>query len=304
METVLILIKQVLIMYALMFIGFLAYKKKFLSDQGAKDIGKILLNIVVVSVIISNLYVEKTPEKTVELLSSSFISLICMALSIFISYLIFHKNNRIAEFACSFSNAGFIGIPLAQATFGNHAVFYLTAMLVLVALLQWTYGVYTITDDKRYIDLKKVIRNPIVIAVIIGIILYITKIKIPVIVTDLFGIINSLNTPLAMFVSGVYLAQSDLLSMLKKKDVYFICLIRLIVIPLVILLVFRFLPLGNNTIKLAVLLAGACPCGANVAIFAQQYDCDYKKGIEYVCVSTLLSILTIPFIIYLATLFF
>lgn len=304
MEIVLTLIRQVLIMYALMFIGYFSYRKKFLSDEGARDIGKILLNIVICTVIISNLYVEKTPEKTAELLSSSLFSLLCMALSIMVSYLIFHRKNRIAEFACAFSNAGFIGIPLVQATFGNSAVFYLSAMLVLVSLLQWTYGVYTITDNRKYIDLKKVIRNPIVISVIIGVILYITQIKIPVIVTDLFGIINGINTPLAMFVSGVYLAQSDLLAMLKKKDVYLVCFIRLIVIPLAIMLVFRFLPVGNTTIKLAVLLAGACPCGANVAIFAQLYDCDYKKGIEYVCVSTLLSILTVPFIIYLATLLF
>ena len=304
MEIVLILIRQVLIMYALMFIGFLSYKKKFLSDEGARDIGKILLNIVICTVIISNLYVEKTPEKTSELLSSSLFSLLCMALSITISYLIFHKKNRIAEFACAFSNAGFIGIPLVQATFGSSAVFYLSAMLVLVSLLQWTYGVYTITDNKKFIDLKKVIRNPIVISVFIGIILYVTQIKIPVIVTDLFSIINSINTPLAMFVSGVYLAQSDLLSMLKKKDVYVISFIRLIIIPLVIMVVFRFLPFADTNIKLAILLAGACPCGANVAIFAQLYDCDYKKGIEYVCVSTLLSILTIPLIIYLATLLF
>ena len=112
MEIVLTLIRQVLIMYALMFIGYFSYRKKFLSDEGARDIGKILLNIVICTVIISNLYVEKTPEKTAELLSSSLFSLLCMALSIMVSYLIFHRKNRIAEFACAFSNAGFIGIRL------------------------------------------------------------------------------------------------------------------------------------------------------------------------------------------------
>ena len=63
MEIVKILLVQVLIMYILMFIGYMAYKKKMLSDQGTKDIGKILLNIAIPIVVISNFCVEKTPEK-------------------------------------------------------------------------------------------------------------------------------------------------------------------------------------------------------------------------------------------------
>ncbi len=300
MDLVLILINQVLIMYILMFIGYMAYKRKLLSDQGTRDLGKILLNIAIPIVVISNFCVEKTSEKTGELLSSILISAVCMAISIIVAYLFFHKRDRIAEFASAFSNAGFIGIPLVQATFGEHAVFYISMMIVLVNLLQWTYGVYTITDEKKYINLKAVAKNPIVVSVLIGLIIYFSGIRMPSIVSRLFTIIGNLNTPLAMLVSGVYLAQSNLPDMLKKKDVYYVCFVRLIVVPLAILMIFRFLPFGNTTIKMAILLAGACPVGSNVAIFAQQYDKDYKKGIEYVCVSTILSILSLPLVMLAA----
>ena len=300
MELVVILINQVLIMYILMFIGYMAYKRKLLSDQGTKDIGKILLNIAIPIVVISNFCVQKTPEKTAELFSSILMSFICMALSIAVAYLFFHKKDRIGEFAVAFSNAGFIGIPLVQATFGDHAVFYISMMIVLVNFLQWTYGVYTITDEKKYINLKVVAKNPIVISVLIGLIIYFSGITMPAIVSRLFTIIGNLNTPLAMLVSGVYLAQSDLKGMIKKLNIYYVCLIRLIVVPLVVMLIFRLLPFGNNTIKMAILLAAACPVGSNVAIFAQQFNKDYKKGIEYVCISTLLSILSLPLVILAA----
>lgn len=301
MEIVTILIKQVLIMYILMFIGYVSYKKDLLSDQGTKDLGKILLNIAVPAVVISNFCIERTAEKTAELFSSLLISLICMGLSILVSYLVFHKKDRIGEFAAAFSNAGFIGIPLVQATFGSSGVFYISMMIVLIAFLQWSFGVYTITDDKSYIDLKKVIKSPTVIAVAIGTIIYFSGIRIPTIASSVLSIISGLNTPLAMLVSGVYLAQSDLISMIRKKNVYFLCFIRLIVIPLVIMCIFRFLPLGNSAIKMAILLAAACPVGSNVAIFAQQYDKDYRRGIEYVCISTLLSIITLPLVMFLAS---
>lgn len=302
MEIVGLLLKQVLIMFALMGVGYIAYGKKWITDQGTKDIGKLLLNVAIPVIVISNFCVERTAAKTQDLLSSAALSILCMLISIVLSVLIFHKSDRIAEFSSAFSNAGFIGIPLVQATFGSGAVFYISIMIVLINLLQWTYGVFTITDDKSVMDLKKVATNPIVISVLIGLVLYFGNIKLPSTVSSLFTSISSINTPLAMFSSGVYLAQSDLLGMLRKKQVYFVSFIRLLLIPLVITAVFRFLPFGSEELKLAILCAAACPVGSNVAIFAQQYDKDYKSGVEYVCVSTLLSILTLPLIVYIATL--
>ena len=302
MEILNVLIKQVVIMYILIFLGYYAYKRKLISDQGSKDIGKILLNIAIPIVVISNFCVERTVEKTNDLFFSIIISIICMFIAVLISMLIFHSKNRIDEFSAAFSNAGFIGIPLVQATFGSNAVFYISMMIVLVNLLQWTYGVYTITDDKKYINVKKILKNPIVISVFIGVILFFLNIKLPLVLTSVFNSIGNINSPLAMLVSGVYLAQSDLLSMIKKKDVYFVSFVRLLLIPIVCAVVLRFIPLGSIELRLAILLACAAPVGSNVAIFASQYDKDYKKGIENVCISTLLCILTLPIIMYIATL--
>jgi len=302
MDLLTVLIKQVLIMYILIFVGYYAYKKKLISDQGSKDIGNILLNIAIPVVVISNFCIERTAEKTNDLIYSIIVSTLCMSMAILIAVLIFHKRNRIDEFSAAFSNAGFIGIPLVQATFGSDAVFYISMMIVLVNLLQWTYGVYTITDDKKYINAKMVIKNPIVLAVFIGVILFFLNIKLPEVVSNVFSIIGNINSPLAMIVSGVYLAQSDLLTIIKKKEVYFVSFVRLLLIPFACVLLLKLIPLGSVELRLAILLACGAPVGSNVAIFASQYDKDYKKGIENVCVSTLLCIITLPLIMYLANL--
>ena len=304
MEIVTILIKQVFIMFVLMAIGFVAYRKQILSNQGTKDIGKLLLNVAIPMIVISNFCVEKSAEKTAELFESALLSFLCMALSVAFAYLAYHKKDRIAEFSAAFSNAGFIGIPLVQAIFGSGAVFYISVMIVLINVLQWTYGVYTITDDKSVMDFKKIMKNPLILSVGIGIVIYFLNIRLPKIAMDIISSISAINTPLAMIVSGVYLAQSDLLNAMRKKDAWLLSLSRLIVIPLIVMLVFRFLPFGSTAMKLSILLAGACPVGSNVAVFAQQYDKDYRKGVEYVCVSTLLSILTLPLVIFVANLLF
>ena len=304
MEIVTILIKQVFIMFVLMAIGFVAYRKQILSNQGTKDIGKLLLNVAIPMIVISNFCVEKSAEKTAELFESALLSFLCMALSVAFAYLAYHKKDRIAEFSAAFSNAGFIGIPLVQAIFGSGAVFYISVMIVLINVLQWTYGVYTITDDKSVMDFKKIMKNPLILSVGIGIVIYFLNIRLPKIAMDIISSISAINTPLAMIVSGVYLAQSDLLNAMRKKDAWLLSLSRLIVIPLIVMLVFRFLPFGGTAMKLSILLAGACPVGSNVAVFAQQYDKDYRKGVEYVCVSTLLSILALPLVIFIANLLF
>ena len=51
---------------------------------------------------------------------------------------------------------------------------------------------------------------------------------------------------------------------------------------------------------LAVYLAAATPVGANICVFAQQYDCDYEFSVVTVCLSTLLSVVTVPAMVLLA----
>ena len=164
-----------------------------------------------------------------------------------------------------------------------------------------TTAVYTITDDRKFINVDKIIKNPIVISVFIGLIVFALNIKMPEIVNTFFNYISAINTPLAMMVCGVYLAQSDIVNIFKRKHVYIVSLVRLVIIPLITIVVLRFIPLGNITMKLSILLACSAPVGANVAIFASLFDKDYKRGIENVCVSTFLCIITLPLIMYIAS---
>ena len=297
-----ILFQQVLIMYILMFFGYFAYKKKLLSDQGSKELGNILVSVVIPVIVISNFCIEKTDEKVIELINATIITFICMIICFIISIAIFHSKNRIDEFSSAFSNAGFIGIPLVQSIFGQNAVFYISILIVLVGVFQWTYGVYTITDDRKFINIKKIFTNPIMISVFIGLLIFSLNMKLPAIVFNVFSYISAINTPLAMMVCGVYLAQSDILNIIKKKHVYIVSLVRLIIIPLVTIVILSIIPLGNTTMKLSILLACSAPVGANVAIFASLFNKDYKRGIENVCVSTLLCIITLPIVMYIASL--
>ena len=103
-----------------------------------------------------------------------------------------------------------------------------------------------------------------------------------------------MNTPLAMIILGTYLANMSWKELFQEKSAYVCTFIRLIVIPAVTLIVFCLLPAGATEIKAVVLIACCTPVGANIAIFARQYDKDYRLAVVTVCLTTILSIVTVP----------
>ena len=294
-----ILLRQIAIMALLAAVGVYLSRKGFLSPQGTKDLGAILLRVIIPCVIVKSYITEFSRERLLELALSAGLTLIGFILAMVISYLVFGKRRRLENFAASFCNAGFIGIPLAQAIIGEEGVFYIAASVALLNLFQWTYGVYIMADRKDAISAKTIAKNPVVIAIVIGVVLFVSQIPAPGIVTSTLGYIAGMNTPIAMILMGTYLAKLPLKKLLDKRA-YGCVLFRLVIIPAVILLVFWVLPVSNADIALAAFLAAATPVGANICVFAQQYDCDYEFSVVTVCLSTLLSVITVPLLVSFA----
>lgn len=296
---ILILLRQIAIMALLMAVGIYLSRKGFLSPQGTKDLGAILLRIIIPCVIVKSYITTYSRERLLELALSAGLALVAFILAMGIAYLVYGKRRRIENFASAFCNAGFIGIPLAQAVIGDEGVFYMAASVALLNLFQWTYGVYIMTDRRDSISAKTIAKNPVVIAIVIGIALFLSRLPVPAIVTSTLGYIAGMNTPVAMILMGTYMAKLPWRKLLDKRA-YGCVLFRLVIIPAVVLLVFWALPISNQNVALAAYLAAATPVGANICVFAQQYDCDYEFSVVTVCLSTVLSIVTVPLMVSLA----
>ena len=299
MGTVALLVRQIIIMFILAGIGFILFRTGKISHEGSRTIGNILIYISLPAVIIRGFMLERTPEKIQGLLISAVLAAAALGISILISRLMFKKDG-VASFASSFSNPGFFGIPLIIAILGNDSVFYIAAYIGFLNLLQFTYGKVLLTGDPKSMTPKQVLTAPFFIAILIGLIFFFTRLPLPGIVTTALECAANLNTTLAMFTVGVYLAQTDVLAMLKKAVLYKISFARMILIPLVVLLLLKFIPEPWHACKLAVLIAAACPVGSNVAVYAQLYDSDYRYAVETVVISTIISIITIPIIVFIA----
>lgn len=289
-----VLLKQICCMFIYMLVGIYLYKKKYITKQGSKELGAVLLRIVIPCVIIKSYMTEYSSDKLWQLIYAFTLSLIALVLAMVVSYIVYRKKYAVENFSSAFSNAGFIGIPLAQAVYGEEAVFFIASFVALLNLFQWTYGVYLLTQDKSKIGIKAVATNPIVIALCIGLLIFFLNIPVPGVVKTAMAGIAGLNSPLAMIILGVYIAQMNPLSIFTNIRIYLCALLRLLVLPVLTWLLFLIIPIGNDVIKNVVIMAAATPVGANVAIFAQQYDKDYLLSVQCVCLTTILSFVSIP----------
>ena len=299
---VLVLAKQILEMFLLAGIGYLLFKAGKISGEGSRTLGNILIYVSLPAVIINGFLVERTPEHVSGILLSMAGALALILVSVLISHFIF-RSNPIGAFAAAFSNPGFFGIPLVIASLGREYVFYAACFIAFLNIGQWTYGVSRLTGQplRQGFALKKLIRAPFVIAITAGLLLFATQLPLPGILKDGLSAAAGLNTPLAMFTVGIYLAQTDLKKMLKDRSLYAVSAVRLLLIPLAALGILSLFPANLNGMKTVLLIAAACPVGSNVAVYAQLHGKDYPYAVETVVISTALSLATIPLTVWVSS---
>lgn len=300
MELPLIIFKQTIIMALYMAAGYFLFKLKKISIDGSKSLASVLIWLVIPMMIIKSFCVPYSAARLTDFALSSLLGAISLAISIAIARLIF-KKHPIDMFSCSFSNAGFIGIPLIKASLGDEAVFFLVGMISMLNILQYTYGVSVMCDKKSKSSLKSIFLNPIILGTVIGFFVFILGLgdKIPEVLYSGIDAISALNAPLAMLVLGVYLAQCSFKELFNLPRLYVMSAVRLLLIPIVITLVFLPIPIDSG-IKFAIIIASAAPAGSNVAVYAQLYDADYKYACKTVALTSIFSIATMPLVVMLA----
>lgn len=290
---------QCLVMFAVIGIGGLLVKLGMLGPTTTRELGSLLLNVVFPVVIVRSFWGMYTPERLENLVFAIALSALALGLAMLIARLVFHHDG-ILEFSAAFSNAGFIGIPLVQAAFGAEAVFFIAPFIAALNVLQWTYGRWRISGSVDSISMRSVLSSPMLIALILGIVLFLVRMPIPPIAQTLMGTIANLNSPLAMLILGSYLTNADLRTLLTSPKAYQASVTRLVLIHLASIAIFAVIP-GAREVKLAILIAAAAPVGSNVSVFCQQLEQDTIKPSVVVCLSTLLSLATLPLVSGLAT---
>lgn len=303
MELSLILLKQVLIMLILVGIGALCYKVKLISKEGNKSLTNLVLYVANPMLIITS-YQQDFSYYLLKGLGLTFVlSAVGFAVLGFFARVFIRKGNDaiIERLNATYSNCGFMGIPLALALFGTEGVFYVTAVNTAFNIIIWTLGVYSVTKDKSFISIKKIATNPTIVATVLGFALFALRIKIPEIIFTPCNYIASVVTPLAMIVAGVTIAQNNILKAFSNVRIYMVCALKLVIVPAVLAVLFALVPDINNTAVTTALLCLSCPSATIATMFAIRFNKSAGYSAQIFGVTTILSVISLPLVTGLYT---
>ncbi len=298
-----VIFSQIIIMLLLLIVGVLCYRLKIIDAKGNNTLANLLLMVVNPMVALNALQTDYRQELVSGLLISFALAAATELIMIVITHLIIRRKGNddyaVERFSAIYPNCGFIGIPLVQAVIGSEGVFYLTAYLTVFNLLSWTHGYVQMTGSTSFKEIRKGLLSPMLICCILGIILFFLRIQFPPIIKTTINYIAGINTPLAMIIAGVSVAQTNILGILKKPRVYLVSFLKLLVMPAIALVLLMIFPV-NSTVAYMILIASACPCGATATSFAIRFHRNASYASEIYALSTFFSLVTIPAFVYAA----
>ena len=296
---------QVCILMLLIAVGFVAAKAKIMTAEGTKCCTDIALIIVTPCVIIKSLIREYSGEIMKSLAKAFVLTLLVQVLLIFLSMLLLHSKDkekeRVLRFGSIFANCGFMSLPLQQVILGDDGTLYGSAYIIMFNLVVWSYGVFLISGDIKYIKPKKLFINPGIIGLLIGIIIFVFSVPIPDIVYSSINYLSAIYTPLPMLIIGYHLAQSNVLNAFRDIRCIFSVFLSLIVYPLAALGLLYLIGV-RGTLLVSVIISVSAPVAAITTMFSSKFGGDTELSVDMVSLSTVFSLGTMPLVIYIAQL--
>lgn len=292
-------LQQIFSMFLMIMVGFIMFRMKLITAGGIKDMSALLLKIVMPMIVIASFQRQFEAGLFTEWCIMLGTSLLTYIISIIIAEL-FYRRKGIRALAESklgvvLPNCGFLAFPLMQALAGENGIFMGSTSVILLNILQWTYGSKLI-DSSEKISVRKMFLNPGTISIIASLALFISPWKLPQPIFNAVDAIGSLNTPLAMIVLGGMLAQTDIKAALSKLCYYKISFLKLILIPVIMMFVLKLLPL-SGIVRLVAFICSVVPTATSVSMLSQLYDSDYRYATNVVVITTVLSVVTMPILL-------
>ncbi len=297
MDLAFVTLEQVSILFILILVGFICGKTGVVTAEGKKVLSNLLVTIIMPAMVLNSYMSEFDPKVLSNLLLAFGLStmaiLLAMAISFFLTVKMKSQNKTVIRFACSYSNAAYMGFPLIQALFGAEGMLYASAFVTMFNVIVWSAGYAMMSGEVQPKQvLKSVGKNPVTYAVILGLLLYLGRIPVPEVIKEPLSLVGSMTTPLSMIIIGVMIAGSEIKSILGNGRVWFTVVVRLVVIPAITFGLFYLFGVGGM-VGSVILIQAACPTAATTSVLAIQFNHDETIGAGTVVLSTVCSIVTL-----------
>ena len=305
MQISILLMQEIIKLFVIMFMGYVVVKAGLMKASESKSVSVILVYLVNPCVIVNAFQVEYTPEVQKGLILAVMAAVVIHLLYLLLTAILKHPLhlNVIERATAIYSNAGILVIPLVQVLLGQEYVIYSSAFITVQLVLLWTHCKSMLCEESK-LEWKKILLNVNIISIFVGVILFVSRISLPSGVQSVLGMMNNLMGPLGMLLAGMVIADVSMKNVFLRKRNYLSAALRLLIYPVLSLAVMKiislFAPVSDfKQILLTVYLASVTPACTTVTSMAQLYDKDAGYASSLYVLTTLLSIVTMPVMVYL-----
>jgi len=292
------LLQMQIILLTLMAVGLICYKVKIIDDRSRSSLSELVLNVFLPCTTLAS-FLNTDPSKIGSMGVILAVSVGVLTFAFLISKPLYMKFNpeqkKVLTYATIISNANFLGNPIIESIYGLDGLSYTAVYLIPVRVTILSLGIMIFAGGKG--NVKKIIFHPCLIATYLGFAAMVTGFEAPPLFSKIILMVGSCTTPVSMIVVG------SILGLVEPKKLvsvlaFFYSFIRLIFIPLVVLGIMLLIRPDPMVIGVTVVLSGT-PAPITTTILASKYKSDSVLASKMLLVSTIISMVSIPALLWL-----
>ncbi len=288
----------------ILILGFFLGKFKLISQKTNTELTNLLLTVFMPAALFTAFPSTYDASSANLFFSGLLAGFLVMLILIIVAKLIYHPKifkgdlSYESQFALIFNNATFLGYPIVSSTFGTGGILAYCGFIIAFNIALFSYGIWLFERKITPKLIRSVIFNPNILAVLLGMVLFLLNLHLPSFISDAIGYVGAATTPLSLICIGFMLSQANLLQVLKKWQLIFAAVIQLILGPVIAWGVLSLLGFPSEVVQVCTLIQ-ALPTATSLGLFAVKYGGNPAEASEFVTVSTILSVITMPLMILL-----
>lgn len=309
MENFIFSISATLPIFIVMLASFIFYKKGLLSDQFINGADRLVFRVLLPIM----LFQDTAKQNISELFDPTFftfcvISTIAMFVAIWVLSEIFIRDKTIVSAftqGCFRSNIAILGIAFAQNIYGSSGLVSIAIVasvplynVLSVVLLTVRSNDKSIGKDMNIVRscIKGVVTNPLIIAILSGVLWSILSIPMPNILDKSLAYFGGMATPLALVSLGGGFKAQEALN--KLKPTLAATFVKLLLLPTIFLVIGYSLGFRNEAIVTILAIFGT-PTAISSYIMSKNMGGDAVLSSSIVMSTTALSALSITLFLFI-----
>jgi len=301
--------------------GYASAKLKWVSENNSKVLNRFVFYFAVPLLLLRTFVNSDLPDVLpLDLLASFYIPIaILYFFGLFITAKLFrHDPSKrvITAMGSTFGNGVLLGVPILLSTVGEKGIVPYFIILAFHGLSIFTISTILLERGKQvaidefeglpdqnnpklksiFKTLSSIGRNPILAGIVAGLLMNLLGWKLPYTFDKIAEIMSQAVTPCSLFALGATMSHYKLAGQVPAASV--ISFTKVIALPAMAYFLGTQVFTLDNTSLTAMMIFAAMPTGVSTYVFAEQYKTGISISTTTIMISTLISMITIPMIIF------